>query len=230
MPVLLHLDSSPMGEESVSRRLTSEFAHLWREVNPRGDVIYRDIATINIPVVDAEWVAANYTPVELRTPEQHRVLALSAEFAQELLDADEYVLGVPIHNWGPSSSFKLWADQVIHFGKTVQVTASGLKGVLGGKRLTIFISAGRRFRHGFEDPSRNHLEPWLKTFFGNLGIRDMHLVMVDGTGAIRRGKIDTATFLAPHVQSVRSLVAGGVSWQIAGRPAQFELIPNKVDF
>ena len=211
MPVLLHLDSSPMGEDSISRRLTGEFAHLWREANPGGDVIYRDITAVDIPVVDAEWIAANYTPAESRTPEQHRVLSLSAEFVEELLHADEYVLGIPLHNWGPSSSFKLWADQIIHFGKTVQVTPSGLKGLLGGKRLTVFISAGRRFDRAFEEPSRNHLEPWLRTFFGNVGIRDMHFVLVDGTAAIGRGEIDTVAFLAPHVQSVRSLFAGAIS-------------------
>jgi FMN-dependent NADH-azoreductase len=31
----------------------------------------------------------------------------SSPMTGELLDADEYVIGVPMHNWGPSSSFKL---------------------------------------------------------------------------------------------------------------------------
>jgi FMN-dependent NADH-azoreductase len=205
MPVLLHLDSSPMREASISRRLTREFARVWREANPRGHVIYRDVTTIDIPLIDAEWVEANYTPRESRTPEQQRILALSTELAQELLDADEYVLGVPLHNWGPSSSFKLWSDQIMNFGKTVQITPSGLKGTLNGKRLTIVIAAGRRYGHGFEDPSKNHLEPWLRTFFGNLGIDDMRIILVDGTAVIRRGKLDMASFLAQHIQSVRSL-------------------------
>lgn len=205
MPVLLHLDSSPMGEQSISRHLTCEFTCLWREANPEGDVIYRDISAISIPTVDAEWVAANYTPLELRTSHQHSVMALSTELTQELIAADEYVFGVPLHNWGPSASFKLWTDQIVHFGRTMRITSSGLKGMLDQKRLTIFMTAGRRYGPGSEDPARNHLEPWLHTFFGNLGIRDMRLIFVDGTGAIRRGKIDVRTFLAPHIASVRSL-------------------------
>lgn len=208
MPVLLHLDSSPMGETSISRHLTREFAHLWRKANPRGNVIYRDVTTIDIPVVNAEWVAANYTARELRTSEQHRILTLSAELSQEMLDADEYVLGVPMHNWGPSSGFKLWTDQIVHFGKTMQITPSGLKGMLVGKRLTIFMTTGRRYGQCFEDPSKNHLEPWLRTFFGNLGVRDMHLFPVDGTAAIRRGETNIASFLTQHIESVRSLFVG----------------------
>jgi FMN-dependent NADH-azoreductase len=208
MAVLFHLDSSPMGEQSVSRRLTGEFARLWLEANCRGQVIYRDVSGTHIPPVNAEWVAANYTPEESRTPEQHRILALSTELSQELLDADEYVLGTPVHNWGSTSGLKLWADQIIRFGRTMRITRSGLKGMLGGKRLTALMTAGRRYGYGYEEPSKNHLGPWLRTFFGDLGIRDMNLVLVDGTAAIRRGEITAAEFLASRMGSVRSLFAG----------------------
>ena len=136
---------------------------------------------------------------------QHRILALSTELTQELLDADEYVFGVPLHNWGPIASFKLWADQIVHFGRTIKITNSGLEGLLSGKRLTVLMTAGRRYGHSLENPARNHLEPWLRTFFENLGIRQMQLIFADGTGAIRRGKIDTAAYLAPHFASLRTL-------------------------
>lgn len=211
MSILLHLDSSPMGEESISRRLTLEFTRLWRRANPGGDVIYRDITQISIPPVDADWVAANYTAHESRTLFQHRIMALSTELTGDLLEADEYVLGIPLHNWGPAAVFKLWADQVVHFGRTMQITSTGMKGMLGGKRMTIFMTAGRRYGRGYEDSSRNHLEPWLRTFFENLGIRDMRLIFVDGTTAIRRGKVDATTFLASHLASLNALFEGAYS-------------------
>lgn len=184
---------------------------MWRSANAEGHVIYRDLTRFRIPTVDAEWVAANYTPCESRTPHQDEIMALSTDLTQELLDADEYVIGVPLHNWGPASVFKLWTDQVVHFGRTVRITPSGMRGMLEAKRLTVFMTAGRRYRHGFEDPSRNHLEPWLRTFFGNLGIRDMRLLFIDGTAAIRRGEVDLAEFLKPHIASIRSLFASAVA-------------------
>jgi FMN-dependent NADH-azoreductase len=211
MPVLLHLDSSPMGEQSISRRLTSEFARLWQSANPHGKITYRDITATSIPAVSAEWVAANYTPVEARTPEQHRILSASTELTQELLDADECVLGVPLHNWGPPAVFKLWIDQIVRFGLTMQITPRGLQGMVHGKRLTIFLAAGRRYGRGFEDPAKNHLEPWLRTFFEDLGIRDMRVILIDGTAAIRRGQTNTESFLAPHIESVHALFANALS-------------------
>lgn len=211
MPTLLHIDSSPMAEASISRRLTGEFARLWRAANPEAKVIYRDLTTITLPVIDAPWVTANYTPKEMRTPEQHERLALSTELTRELLDADEYVLGVPMHNWGPSSLFKLWADQIVRFGETVLITPSGMKGTLDQKRLTVFMAAGRRYGNGFEDISRNHLEPWLHTFFSNLGVRNMRLVFADGSAKIRSGRIDQENFLAPHLAGIHALFENSVS-------------------
>lgn len=205
MPALLHLDSSPMGEASISRRLTAEFAQRWRNANRQGRVIYRDVAATAIPVVTAAWVAANYTPKESRTQQQHDLLALSTELTGELLEAKEYVIGVPMHNWGPSSSFKLWVDQILRFGDIVALTPEGPRGLLGSKRATFVVAAGRHYRPGSEDAPRNHLVPWLRTFFGYLGVKDMRFLFADGAAEVRYGKIEQAAFLAPHIQAIETL-------------------------
>jgi FMN-dependent NADH-azoreductase len=207
MPALLHLDSSPMGEASISRRLTAEFARHWRRANPQGKVIYRDATAITIPVITAAWVAANYTPKESRTPEQHSLLTLSTELTSELLEAGEYVIGVPMHNWGPSSSFKLWIDQILRFGDTVALTPEGPRGMLGNKRATFVVAAGRHYGSNCVDAPRNHLVPWLRTFFGYLGMNDMQFVFADGAAEVRYGKIERAAFLAPHIQAIEALSA-----------------------
>jgi FMN-dependent NADH-azoreductase len=205
MPILLHIDSSPMGEDSISRCLTAEFVRRWRCANSEGKVLSRELAAMDIPVIDAAWVAANLTPADARTPEQNEILGLSTRLTRDLLDADEYVFGIPMHNWGPSSSFKLWADQVVRFGETVKFHSSGPKGALVSKRATFFLTAGRRYNSASADAPINHLEPWLRTFFGNLGVTDMRFTFVDGTADVKYGKADRVTFLAPHLAAVRSL-------------------------
>lgn len=195
-----------MGDTALSHELTREFERNWRRANPEGRVLIRDLAAFPIPEIDAAWIDANYTPKEKRTTAQSDLLALSTEFVRELLAADEYVIGVPIHNWGPSSCFKLWTDQIVRFGETMLITPSGLKGALERKRLTVFIAAGRRYGPGATDTAKNHLAPWLKTFFGDLGVREMRVVLVDGTADVRRGKISREAFLAPHFAAMRSLI------------------------
>jgi FMN-dependent NADH-azoreductase len=204
MSTLLHIDSSPMGHASISRHLTAEFVRRWRLANPAGDVLYRDLTAGRIPAIDAAWVAANYQPRDARTAQQNEVLSLSTGFTRELLRSDEYVIGVPMHNWGPSSVFKLWADQIARFGETILLTPSGMKGNLGAKKITFFVTAGRSYRPGAEDPARNHLVPWLRTFFENLGVPVMRFHFVDGTAAVMYGKISQGAFLAPHLAAVES--------------------------
>jgi FMN-dependent NADH-azoreductase len=177
-------------EQSISRALTEDFARRWR-----GPVVHRDLATTSIPVIDAAWIAANYTPKRDRTPAQHAMLACSDELVAELLAADDYVLGVPIHNWGTTASLKLWADQIVRFGVTVAAATGGLRGLLVGKRLTAFVTAGRHL-------DANLVVPWLNQFFGQLGVDPIRVVVADGTADVKHRKIDRAGFLAPHVATI----------------------------
>ena len=49
MTTLLHIDASPRGERSHSRRLTREFVETWKKTNPTGAIVYRDIGHNPIP-------------------------------------------------------------------------------------------------------------------------------------------------------------------------------------
>ena len=205
MPTLLHIDSSPHGEAPLSRRLTHEFVVRWQSAYPEGTVIERDLAATPIPVIDAAWITANLTPPEARTPQQNERLAISTEFARELLAAGEYILGTPMHNWGPSASLKLWIDQIVRFGETLTVTPAGPRGNLVGTRATFVIAAGQDYRPGSASHSRNYLEPWLRTFFGYLGVADIRFIFADRARAVRYGQLDPEAFLEPHIEEIETL-------------------------
>ncbi|MGJ5813279.1 FMN-dependent NADH-azoreductase [Paludibaculum fermentans] len=207
-PALLHIDSSPMGEGSVSRELTREFVERWRSAHPGGTVVSRDLAQTPVPVIDEQWILANLTPKESRTAEQEALLGFSTMLTRELLAADECVIGLPMHNWGPSSSFKLWVDQVVRFGETIVVTGEGPRGTLAATRVTVIVAAGRLYGPGSAEASNNFLVPWLRTFFANLGVTRLRVVLADGTVRLRYGQIGRAELLGPHLEVVRGLAAG----------------------
>ena len=118
MPTLLHINSSPLYGRSVSRQLSDAFVAQWKSSHPDGIVIDRDLNATPIPPVNAEWVGAAYTPEAARTPQQKEQLALSDTLLTELEQADEYVFGVPMHNFGVPSVLKLWIDQIARVGRT----------------------------------------------------------------------------------------------------------------
>jgi FMN-dependent NADH-azoreductase len=208
---LLRIDSSPMGENSISRQLTNEFMQRWREIYPAGAVISRDLSATEIPVIDASWIKAALAPKGSRSQEQEGFLKLSNELTAELLEADEYVIGVATHNRGPSASFKLWVDQIVRFGETVLVTPSGTRGALEKKRATFIIAAGRNYHAGSPDASQEFVEPWLRGLFDYLGVKEMRFVIADGTASLRHGNVDRAAFLAPHREAMLDLFAEEVT-------------------
>src|SRR5271166_3071293 len=100
MSTLLRIDSSPLSSEaSFSRQLTAEYVQQWSQTHPGGRIISRDLATTTLPVVSAGWISAAYTPEANLTASQRETLATSEELIAELQAADEYVIGVSMHNF-----------------------------------------------------------------------------------------------------------------------------------
>jgi FMN-dependent NADH-azoreductase len=197
MATLLKIDSSPMGERSVSRKLTAEFAKTWAKSHPGGTVISRDLTTLHLPVVDAAWVAAAFTPEDARTAEQKGALAVSDLLIADLQNAGEYVVGVPMHNFSVPSTLKLWIDQVVRVGKT----ASGL---LTGKKATLLMASGGMYDQGSAQGALNFVTPYLRTVFGFMGITDVNFIAAEGTQKLMTGEIDSQTFLAPSFEKVHA--------------------------
>ena len=206
MPTLLHLDSSPLGEASISRHLTSEFVDSWKLANPDGKVITRDLTKSGLVTIDAAWIGAAYTPEASRTAEQKQALALSDELLEELFAADEYVFGVPMHNFSIPGVFKLWIDQIARAGRTFAYVNGAPKGLLTGKKATFLITSGGVYDAGTAMASFNFVEPYLRTVFAFLGVTETTFQNAGGTAALRSGG-SREEFLTPQVAAIRARFA-----------------------
>src|ERR1700756_4038312 len=203
MPTLLHLDSSPLYGRSVSRQLTDAFVTQWKSSHPNGTVVDRDLNATPIRPVTAEWVGAAYTPAEARTPQQKDLLALSDTLLAELEQSDEYVFGVPMHNFGVPSVLKLWIDQIARVGRTFSYADGTPKGLLTGRKATFIIATGGIYDAQTQMASFNFVEPYLRSVFGFLGVTDVIFLTAGGTAALNYGQ-DRDAFLAPHLQAVQT--------------------------
>lgn len=203
MPTLLHIDSSPLYERSVSRQLTSAFVAQWKSSHPDGTVIDRDLNATTISPINANWVGAAYTPEDARTPQQKELLALSDKLLSELEQADEYVFGVPMHNFGVPSVLKLWIDQIARAGRAFSYADGKPKGLIIGKKATFIIATGGNYDAQTQMASFNFVEPYLRSVFGFLGVTDATFLTAGGTAALNYGQ-DRAAFLAPHLHTVQT--------------------------
>ncbi len=205
MSTLLHIDSSPLGNTSISRHLSEEFVQNWQRRNPHGKVINRDLSVNPPPVITAAWIVASFTPEEARTQEQQEMLALSDALIAELETADEYVIGVPMHNFTIASALRLWIDQVARAGKTFAYVDGRPVGTLRGKKATFLVASGGVYGPGSAVASYNFVEPYLRTFFGFLGVTDVQAHAAGGASAVNHGQMDRETFLHPHLSAVQAL-------------------------
>ena len=117
MPTLLHIDSSPMGEASISRCLTREFVQRWRSANPRGKVISRDLTAIAIPVIDTALDLRGTIRPGNRARGNRTTFSRSLQTrpTSERIQAGLYVIGVPnaqIRGPKASTSLQSSADEL----------------------------------------------------------------------------------------------------------------------
>jgi FMN-dependent NADH-azoreductase len=203
MSTLLHIDSSPLYGRSVSRQLTGAFVNQWKSSHPHGTVVDRDLNATPLSPITAEWVGAAYTPEEARTAQQKDLLAFSDVLLAELTQADEYVFGVPMHNFGVPSVLKLWIDQIARVGRTFSYADGAPKGLLTGKKATFIIATGGVYDAQTQMSSFNFVEPYLRSVFGFLGVTDATFLTAGGTAALNNGHNRDA-FLASHLQAVQS--------------------------
>ena len=184
MAHLLHIDSSPRGERSHSRRMTREFVEQWKQAHPSDTVTYRDVGRNPVPHVDELWIAAAYTPPEQRTPQLQEAIRISDQLVDEFLAADIYVIGVPMYNFSVPSTFKAYIDQIVRIGRTIAFepddSAHVYKPLVLGKKMFIIKARGDS---GFEPGGRyekmNYHDPYLVTVFGFMGITDITFIHVE---------------------------------------------------
>jgi FMN-dependent NADH-azoreductase len=205
MPTLLQIDSSPLST-SISRELTREFVSNWKIAHPAGQVIVRDLAANPPKPLDQAWIYSAYTPAEALQPEQKALLAYSEECIAELERADEYVIGVAMHNFSIPSVVKLWIDQVVRRGRTFEYGGpDGPKGLLTDKKATIIAATGGVYHAGTPMAAFNFVEPYLNTILSFVGVTDVRFVTAGGTAQLMSGKVDRGLFLQPHLEQVRSI-------------------------
>ena len=112
---LLRIDSSAR-TASVTRQLTARAAEEWKENNPDGDVIHRDLSAIQIPPITDDWSATLLEALKL-SPGQRSYLSTSDQLIDELRAADTIVIGAPMYNFSISSPLKAWIDQIVRIDR-----------------------------------------------------------------------------------------------------------------
>lgn len=163
---LLHLDSSALGAQSVTRELSAAIVARWQDAMPGLTVDYRDLDANPLPHLSGASLARS-DPAE--AAEAERVLA-------QFLAADVVVIGAPMYNFAIPSTLKAWIDRVTVAGRTFHYTDAGPEGLAGGKRVIVAIGSGGLHTGAASD----FVAPYLQVVLGFMGIEAVEFVRAEG--------------------------------------------------
>lgn len=176
---LLHVDSSILAGNSVSRGLTATVVEQWKTRVPELEVIYRDLVAEPLEHLSGSLLAARAGSPEERTPEQQRDMEASDTALDEFLSADVVVVGAPMYNFAIASQLKAWIDRLAVAGKTFRYSSEGVEGLAGGKKVIVVSSRGGIYSAG-SMVALDFQENYLKALFGFLGVTDVEIVRAEG--------------------------------------------------
>lgn len=173
---LLHIDSSALGQNSVTRELSAAIVAHWAAELDDLVVEYRDLDREPLPHLTAGHLA--------RTDPEHA--AEAERVLQQFLEADVVVIGAPMYNFSIPSTLKAWIDRIAVAGRTFRYTEAGPQGLAGGKKVIIASGRGGLYTGSPADFQK----PYLRTVFGFLGITDIEFVRAEGVSLSPQHRIE----------------------------------------
>ncbi|MDB5911602.1 MAG: FMN-dependent NADH-azoreductase [Ramlibacter sp.] len=178
---LLHIDSSALGANSVSRELTRRTVAEWLATHPGTVVEHLDLVA-NAPThLDMDSLGFRLPPDAAGlTDVQKRENAISEKLVSQFLAADVVVIGAPMYNFSVPSQLKAWIDRIAQVGRTFKYTEKGPQGLAGGKTVIVASSRGGVYSSNPALAGLDHQESYLRTVFGFFGITDIRFVRAEG--------------------------------------------------
>lgn len=199
---LLHIDSSPLGAQSVSRQLTQRIVAEWKASHPGTTVEHLDLAVDAPSHLNTDSLGFRAGPhAEGLSDVQRRENAVSERLVSQFLAADVVVVGAPMYNFSVPSQLKAWIDRVAQAGRTFKYGDKGPMGLAGGK--TVIVASTRGGAYGNES-AMDHQESYLKAVFGFFGITDVRIVRAEG---VAMGDAAKAQAMATAEANIRAHTA-----------------------
>jgi len=200
---LLHVDSSILGAQSVSRQLTAEVVAQWQVSHPGTTLEYLDLALTPPGHFGADSLGIKFGKQAEPTEAQRRENEVSEQLVSQFLAADVIVVGAPLYNFTIPTQLKAWIDRLAQAGRTFKYTDKGAVGLATGKTVIVASSRGGIYSISEGGQALEHQESYLKVIFGFFGITDVRFVRAEGVAMgeapkaaaliSARAEIETAT-------------------------------------
>ena len=180
MKKILHIISSPRGVNSFSIQLGNHIISKLQGTDPDSTVRTFDLGLNPLPHLEEAHLTSFFTPPEQRTTGQLEAVKHSDEAIALVMWADIIVIGVPMFNFGITSTLKAWLDHIARAGVTFAYSEKGAEGLIKNKKVYFAIATGAVYSEG-PWKAMDFTENYLRSITGFLGMTDVTVYRVEGT-------------------------------------------------
>jgi len=177
---ILHIMSSIQGTESYSIKLGKAIVEKIQEKYPDNSLEEVNLAEIELPHLNQEFLAKLFTPSHLLNEEDKESIRFSDDFVKQLMAADSIVIGAPLYNFTIPSHLKTWIDYITRPGLTFGYGEDGRpSGLVTGKKVYVAMASGGIYS---ERPGKanDFVVPYLEAFLGFLGMTNLTAFRAEG--------------------------------------------------
>ncbi|WP_286220972.1 FMN-dependent NADH-azoreductase [Marinobacter apostichopi] len=200
MKNILVITASIFGHNGQSSQLVKRTLEQLRASHGDLNIQQRDLAAEPVPHLDADRFGAFLTGADDRDSLQQRVVDYSDSLIDEVKQADIIVIGVPMYNFGVPSVLKAYFDHIARAGISFRYTENGPVGLLEDRPVYILAARGGIYA-GTPNDSQT---PFLRSFLGFLGLKDLHFVYAEG---LNMGDDPKANALQQAQRNIETLTA-----------------------
>jgi FMN-dependent NADH-azoreductase len=209
---LLHLVATPRGLASNTGRVSSALLEALHEHHDDLRVTTLDLFSADLPAVAGTNIKSKYAlmtgqPLDEEARGSWQEIERTIE---GFLDADSYLLTVPMWNFGIPYALKYYIDAIVQPGYLFRYNEQGVpEGLVHGRQMIVVTSRGA----DYSQPPMNafdFVEGYLRTIFGFVGLTDIRVFTVqpmDITPEMRRDAFKSA------IAEVRAWVQAG-GWNL----------------
>ena len=205
MTRLLYIQASPRGERSHSVAVADAFVEAWKQANPGGEVVVKNLFEADLPAFDGGALNGKYNIMHGRdhSLEEKTAWAAVETVVGEFASFNAYVFAVPMWNFSLPYRLKHYIDLLVQPGYTVGMDENGYFGMLKGKKAFVAYASGGAYAEGNPVETLDYQSTYLRFILGFMGITD---VIEAGARGTLTGERDANK--AKALDEARKLAAG----------------------
>lgn len=178
---LLHIVATPRPDNSNTLRVSDAYVEALKAQHADLSVEVLDLFSQDLPAVAGDNIEAKYTlmigqPIGQRHKESWQEIE---SLIEHFLSADIYLISTPMWNFSIPYVLKFYIDAIVQPGYLFYYNEQGQAvGMVEGKKMVCVTSRGGDYGESSPFHAFDFQEPYLRTIFGFVGIRDVHFINV----------------------------------------------------